>query len=181
MTSAQTSPQLIALPSGRPSVADDAWIAPGATLVGAVEIGSGSSVWYGAVLRADNDRIRVGRRTNVQDGCVCHVDPGVPLTLGDGVTVGHRVVLHGCTVGDDTLVGMGAVVMNGAQIGARCLVAAGALVLEGTGVPDQSLVAGAPAKVRRPLTDQEVAALRQSAVSYEQLARVHAGSAQPAG
>ena len=170
------APQLIALPVGRPTVADDAWIAPGATLVGAVTVGPGSSVWYGAVLRGDGDRIVVGARTNIQDGCVLHADPGVPLTLGDGISVGHRAVLHGCTVGDDTLVGMGAVVLNGARIGTSCLIAAGALVLEGVEIPPRSLVAGAPAKVRRPLTDDEVARLRANADTYERLMRLHAGA-----
>jgi carbonic anhydrase/acetyltransferase-like protein (isoleucine patch superfamily) len=174
------APQLLALPSGRPSIADGAWVAPGATVVGAVAVGAGSSIWYGAVLRGDGERIVVGERTNIQDGCVLHADPGIPLTLGDGISVGHRAVLHGCTVGDDTLVGMGAVVLNGARIGPRCLVAAGALVLEGADIPAQSLVAGAPAKVRRTLTDEEVARLRENATTYEQLMRQHAGSAEPA-
>ena len=172
-------PRILALPSGRPTIAADAWIAPGATVVGAVTVGAASSVWYGAVLRGDGDRIDVGARTNIQDGCVLHADPGLPLTLGDGISVGHRAVLHGCTVGDDTLVGMGAVVLNGARIGPRCLVAAGALVLEGVEIPAQSLVAGAPAKVRRPLTDEEVERLRTNAATYEELMRLHAGSAEP--
>jgi carbonic anhydrase/acetyltransferase-like protein (isoleucine patch superfamily) len=175
------APRLLALPSGRPTVADDAWVALGAVVVGAVTVGAGSSVWYGAVLRGDGDRIVVGARTNVQDGCVLHADPGVPLILGDGISVGHRAVLHGCTVGDDTLVGMGAIVLNRARIGPRCLVAAGALVLEGVEIPAQSLVAGSPAKVRRLLTDDEVAGLRTNARTYEHLARLHAGSAKPAG
>lgn len=174
-------PRILALPSGAPTIAADAWIAPGATVVGAVTVGAASSVWYGAVLRGDGDRIDVGARTNIQDGCVLHADPGLPLTLGDGISVGHRAVLHGCTVGDDTLVGMGAVVLNGARIGPRCLVAAGALVLEGAEIPAQSLVAGAPAKVRRPLTDDEVERLRANAATYEQLMRLHAGSAEPVG
>jgi carbonic anhydrase/acetyltransferase-like protein (isoleucine patch superfamily) len=173
------TPQILALPSGRPEIADGAWVASGATLVGAVTVGPGSSVWYGAVLRGDGDRIVVGARTNIQDGCVLHADPGVPLTLGDGISVGHRAVLHGCTVGDDTLVGMGAVVLNGARIGPRCLVAAGALVLEGVEIPAQSLVAGAPAKVRRALTDEEVDRLRTNATTYEELARLHAETAEP--
>ena len=109
-----------------------------------------------------------------------HADPGVPLTLGEGITVGHRAILHGCTIGDDSLIGMGAVVMNGARIGPGCLVAAGALVLEGVDIPAGSLVAGAPAKVRRTLTDEEGAALRTSAASYEGLRRLHSGSATPA-
>jgi carbonic anhydrase/acetyltransferase-like protein (isoleucine patch superfamily) len=173
------APQLLALPSGGPSIADGAWVAPGATVVGAVTVGTGSSVWYGAVLRGDGDRIVVGERTNIQDGCVLHADPGIPLTLGDGISVGHRAVLHGCTVGDDSLVGMGAIVLNGARVGPRCLVAAGALVLEDADIPAQSLVAGAPAKVRRPLTDDEVARLRENATTYEQLMHLHAGSAEP--
>ena len=177
MTTNPAAPLVLALPSGRPAIDADAWVAPGATVVGAVTIGPASSVWYAAVLRGDGDRIDVGARTNIQDGCVLHADPGVPLTLGDGISVGHRAVLHGCTVGDDTLVGMGAVVLNGARIGPRCLVAAGALVLEGVEIPAQSLVAGAPAKVRRPLTDDEVERLRGNAATYERLMRLHADSA----
>ena len=177
MTTNPAAPLVLALPSGRPEIDADAWVAPGATVVGAVTIGPASSVWYAAVLRGDGDRIDVGARTNIQDGCVLHADPGVPLTLGDGISVGHRAVLHGCTVGDDTLVGMGAVVLNGARIGPRCLVAAGALVLEGVEIPAQSLVAGAPAKVRRPLTDDEVERLRANAATYERLMRLHAQTA----
>ena len=174
-------PLLLALGDARPAVDDTAWVAPTATLIGAVTLGPAAGVWYGAVLRADHDRISVGARTNIQDGCVLHADPGIPLTLGTGITVGHRAVLHGCTVGDDTLIGMGAIVLNGARIGPRCLVAAGALVLEGVEIPPQSLVAGAPAKVRRPLTDEEAERLRDNATTYEQLMRRHAGSAEPAG
>ena len=170
------TPRILDLPTGRPAVADDAWVAPGATVVGAVTVGPGSSVWYGAVLRGDGDRISVGARTNIQDGCVLHADPGIPLTVGDGVSVGHRAVLHGCTVGEDALIGMGAVVLNGARIGPRCLVAAGALVLEGVEIPAQSLVAGSPAKVRRPLTDDEVERLRENTRTYERLMRLHADS-----
>jgi carbonic anhydrase/acetyltransferase-like protein (isoleucine patch superfamily) len=176
-----TDPRILALPDREPAIADDAWVAPGATVVGAVTLGPGSSVWYGAVLRADHDTITVGARTNIQDNSVLHADPGIPLTLGEGITVGHRVVLHGCTIGDDTLVGMGSVIMNGARVGARCLVAAGALILEGVEVPEGSLVAGAPAKVRRPLTDDEIASLRASAASYEDLRRQHSTTTTPAG
>lgn len=175
MTSPTDGPRILALPTGHPTIAPDAWIAPGATVVGAVTVGAASSVWYGAVLRGDHDRIDVGARTNIQDGCVLHVDPGVPLTLGDGISVGHGAVLHGCTVGDDTLIGMGAVVLNGARIGPRCLVAAGALVLEGAEIPAQSLVAGAPAKIRRLLTDEEVERLRRNAATYQELMRLHGG------
>jgi carbonic anhydrase/acetyltransferase-like protein (isoleucine patch superfamily) len=181
MTTHPAAPLLLALGDDHPAVDAGAWVAPGATLVGAVAVGPASSVWYGAVLRGDGDRITVGARTNIQDGCVLHADPGVPLTLGDGISVGHRAVLHGCTVGDDTLVGMGAVVLNHARVGPRCLVAAGALVLEGVEIPAQSLVAGTPAKVRRPLTDDEVERLRGNAATYVQLMRRHADSARPAG
>lgn len=156
-----------------PQVDADAWVADDATLVGAVTVGPEASVWYAAVVRADCAPIAIGPRSNVQDGCVLHADPGTPLTLGAGVTVGHRAVLHGCTVGDDTLVGMGAVVMNGAVIGAGSLVAAGAVVMEGTEVPPGSLVAGVPAKVRRPLTEEEQEGLRGNARTYVELARGH--------
>lgn len=135
-----------------PEVADDAWVAPGAVLVGRVSLGSRSSVWYGAVLRGDGNSITVGAGSNVQDGTVVHADPGFPAVIGDGVVVGHGAVVHGCTVEDGSLIGMGSRVLNGARIGAGSLVAAGAVVLEGTQVPPGSLVAGVPAKVRRPLT-----------------------------
>ena len=172
-----TTPRILALPDRRPSIDDDAWVAPGATVVGDVTLGPASSVFYGAVLRGDGDGIVVGARTNIQDGCVLHTDPGFPVTLGAGISVGHRAVLHGCTVGDDSLVGMGAIVLNGATVGPCCLVAAGALVLEGADIPAGSLVAGAPAKVRRPLTDEEVAKLRANADTYEGLMRLHADGA----
>lgn len=156
-----------------PEVDPTAWIADDATLVGATTIGAGASVWYASVVRADGDAITVGERSNIQDGCVLHADPGFPLTIGSGVSVGHRAVLHGCTVEDDVLVGMGAVVMNGAVIGTGSLVAAGAVVLEGTVVPPGSLVAGLPAKVRRPTTEEERAGIRFNADGYAELARVH--------
>lgn len=170
------SSQIVDLPNGRPDVAQDAWVAPGAVLAGAVRIRSGAGIWYSAVLRADSEPITVGPGSNVQDGCVLHTDPGSPLRIGAGVSVGHRAVLHGCTVGDDTLIGMGAIVMNGAQLGRGCLVAAGALVVEGTEVPDGVLVAGFPAKIRRPLTDDEAASLRTNAANYRRLAQIHAGA-----
>ena len=179
MTSDLPAPLLLALGDARPAVDDTAWVAPGATLIGAVTLGPGASVWYAAVLRGDGDTITIGARTNIQDGCVLHADPGIPLTLGEGITVGHRAVLHGCTVGDDTLIGMGAVVLNHAQVGPRCLVAAGAVVSEGAEIPAQSLVAGVPAKVRRPLRDDEVERLRANAAGYERLTRPHAEDAEP--
>lgn len=161
-----TTPLLIPLADAAPSTDAAAWVAPGATLVGDVRLEAQASVWFGAVLRGDGDRIRIGPRSNIQDGCVGHTDPGYPLTVGAGVSVGHRAVLHGCTVEDDVLVGMGAVVMNGARIGAGSLVAAGAVVTEGTTIPPRSLVAGVPAKVRRELSDEEVDAVRHNADNY---------------
>jgi carbonic anhydrase/acetyltransferase-like protein (isoleucine patch superfamily) len=163
-----------------PEVADDAWVAPGAVLVGRVRLGDGSSVWYGAVLRGDGDAITVGAGSNVQDGTVVHADPGFPAVIGDGVVVGHGAVVHGCTVEDGCLIGMGSRVLNGARIGAGSLVAAGAVVLEGTQVPPGSLVAGVPAKVRRPLTDEEGAGIRLAAEHYIELAREHARSTSDA-
>ena len=165
---------LIDLDGSAPEIADDAWVAPTAVLVGRVRLGSRSSVWYGAVLRGDGDAIVVGAGSNVQDGCVVHADPGFPATIGDGVVVGHGAVVHGCTVEDGVLIGMGSRVLNGARIGAGSLVAAGAVVLEGTQVPPGSLVAGVPAKVRRPLTDEEAAGIGLGAADYVERARQHA-------
>lgn len=139
-----------------------------------MRVGPSSSVWFSAVLRGDGDWIRVGAESNLQDGVVVHTDPGLPVRLGDGVSVGHRAVLHGCTIGDDVLIGMGAVVLNGANIGAGALVAAGTVVLEDTTVPPRSLVAAVPARVRRRLTEQEVSHIGSSAQSYVVLARRYA-------
>lgn len=166
---------LIALEDNIPHVAPSAWIAPSAVLVGSVEIGEGASVWYGAVLRADNEPITIGARSNVQDNCAFHVDRGYPVVLGDGVSVGHGAVVHGATIGDHVLVGMNATVMNGAVIGAETLIAAGALVTQGMQVPPRSLVAGVPAKVRRELTDDEVASLYRNAETYEAIRELHRG------
>jgi carbonic anhydrase/acetyltransferase-like protein (isoleucine patch superfamily) len=157
-------------------VAATAWVASGATLVGDVVLLDNASVWYGSVLRADADRITIGARSNIQDGCMLHVDPDIPLTVGAGVSVGHRAVLHGCTVDDDVLIGMGAIVLNGAYIGHGSLVAAGAVVLEGTRVPANSLVAGVPAKVRRGTTDEERQRILANARTYLKLAAVHAAA-----
>ncbi len=166
----------VTLDGRAPSLAAGAWAAPTAVLVGDVALGEGASVWYGAVLRSEYEPIRVGARSNVQDCAVVHVDPGFPATLGDGVTVGHGAVLHGCTVEDDVLVGMGATVLNGARIGTGSMVAAGALVLAGAEVPPGSLVAGVPGKVRRELTDEERELVRANAEIYLDLARRHAGA-----
>jgi carbonic anhydrase/acetyltransferase-like protein (isoleucine patch superfamily) len=179
MTTSRTDPTgpgrpIRALGDDRPQVPASAWVAPTATVVGDVELGEGSSVWYSAVVRGDLEGIRIGARSNVQDGCTLHADPGYPLTVGDGVSLGHNVVLHGCTVEDDCLIGMGAVVLNGAVIRRGSLVAAGATVLGGTVVPPGSLVAGLPAKVRREIAEEEVADVRKNADVYVELAQRHA-------
>ena len=151
-----------------PDIAESAYVAPEATVIGRVTLGERSSVWPGAVLRADDDTITVGARSNVQDGAVLHVDPGCPLRVGADVTIGHLATLHGCTIGDGTLVGLGAIVYNKAVIGRDCLIAAGAIVTEGKVFPDRCLILGAPAKVLRPLTDQDLAALRENIRAYVQ-------------
>jgi carbonic anhydrase/acetyltransferase-like protein (isoleucine patch superfamily) len=161
----------IAFDGHQPTIAADAWVAPTATLVGQVRIGDRASIWYGAVLRGDRAGITVGEGSNVQDGCVLHADPGFPCTLGNRVTVGHRAVVHGCTIDDDVLVGMGAVVLNGARVGSGSLLAAGTIVLEGAEIPPGSLVAGVPGKVRRELTDDERERIGQNAANYLDLSR----------
>ena len=151
---------------GSPKIDDGAFVAPTAVVVGAVTMRSRSSIWYSAVARADMETIEIGEDTNVQDGCTLHSDPGFPLVLGRGVTVGHRVVLHGARIDDDVLLGMGSVVMNGAHIGAGSIVAAGAVVTQGTEVPPGSVVAGIPAKVVRQTTEDDLAHIRLNAASY---------------
>lgn len=165
--------RILAVGDDRPDVADDAFVAPGATVVGRVRIGAESSVWYGAVVRGDTERITIGRRTNLQDVCVGHADPGSPLVVGDGVTVGHRAVIHGCEIGDDVLIGMGAVLMNGVRVGRGSLVAAGAVVTQHTEIPPGSLVAGVPATVVREVDDDEVALIIDGARHYIELAGRH--------
>ncbi len=146
----------------------DYWIAPDARVIGAVTLGEGASIWWGAVLRGDNEPITVGGGTNVQEQCIGHVDPGYPLVIGDHCTIGHRVTLHGCTIGDGSLIGMGAIVLNGARIGANCLIGAGALVPEGMTIPNGNLVLGVPARIKRKLSSEEVEGLTQSAARYRQ-------------
>lgn len=148
------------------NIAPTARVARGAVLAGDVTLGDESSVWYNAVVRADHAAIVIGARSNIQDCCVLHVDEGHPLQIGDGVTVGHGAVLHGCTVGDNSLIGMGAVVLNGAKIGRDCIVAAAALVPQGLEAPDGSLVMGVPAKVKRALTPEEIEGNRRAAAEY---------------
>ncbi|MEV6139274.1 gamma carbonic anhydrase family protein [Nocardia sp. NPDC051990] len=149
-----------------PEIDETAWIAPNATVIGRVRLAAEVSIWYSAVLRGDLEAISVGARTNIQDGCVLHADPGFPLTVGTGVSVGHNAILHGCTVGDDVLVGMGATVLNGAVIGAGSLIAANALIPEGAQIPPGSLVAGVPGKVRRELSEAELDRIRLNGAVY---------------
>lgn len=142
------------------------WIAPDAHVIGRVTFGDGVGVWFGAVIRGDNEPIELGDRTNIQEGAILHSDPGFPLTVGTDCTIGHRAIVHGCTVGDGTLVGMGAIILNGARLGRNCLVGAGALVTEGKEFPDNSLIVGVPAKARRELTEGEIDQLHASAANY---------------
>ena len=142
------------------------WIAPGAAVIGRVKLERMASVWFGAVLRGDNEPILVGENSNVQDACVLHTDPGAPLTIGRNCTIGHRAILHGCAIGDNTLIGMGATVLNRARIGANCLIGANALITEGKVIPDNSLVMGAPGKVVGELNAEALAKLPKSAEGY---------------
>ena len=157
---------LYALGDLHPTLHSDSWVAPGAHVIGHVILGAGVGVWFGATLRGDNEPITVGDGTNIQENTVCHTDMGFPLTIGENCTIGHKAMLHGCTIGDATLIGMGATVLNGARIGRNCLIGAGALVTEGKEIPDGSLVVGSPGKVRRSLTEDEIAGLYASAESY---------------
>jgi carbonic anhydrase/acetyltransferase-like protein (isoleucine patch superfamily) len=149
-----------------PAVPDSAYVATEATVIGKVTLGERVSVWPGAVIRADDDTIVIGEDSNVQDGAVLHVDPGCPMHIGSGVTVGHNATLHGCTIGDDTLVGIRALVYNKAVIGKECLIAAGAIVTEGKTFPDRTLILGVPAKAVRPLTDEDIAGMRSNTEAY---------------
>jgi carbonic anhydrase/acetyltransferase-like protein (isoleucine patch superfamily) len=159
-----------------PTLGAGAWAAPSADLIGDVRLGSRASVWFGAVIRADNTPILIGADSNVQDGAVGHSDPGAPLTIGARVTVGHQAILHGCTVSDDCLIGMGARVLNGSFLGPECLVGAGALITEGKRFGEGGLIVGSPARFIRPLTEAEKAGLRLSAAHYaEKAARYAAG------
>lgn len=165
---------VLALPGKTPSIADGTFVADGARIVGEVSLAEGASVWYNAVLRGDSASIVIGPGSNVQDNVSVHVDADHPVTVGSKVSIGHNAVVHGCTIGDGSLVGMGAVVLSGARIGRGCLIAGGAVVLGGTEVPDGSLVAGVPAKVRRALTEDERAGLVANADIYLEHLRTHA-------
>lgn len=159
---------IFSLGGEEPEFEDEAsnWIAPDASIIGKVRLAREAGIWFGSVLRGDNEWITIGRGTNVQELCVMHTDPGFPLTIGAGCTIGHRAILHGCTIGDNSLVGMGAVILNGAKIGNNCLVGANALVTEGKEFPDNSLIVGSPAKIVRQLDNQAVQALQGSALRY---------------
>ncbi len=154
-----------------PQIAESAWIADSAQVMGDVALGADASVWFGTVVRGDTAHITIGEGTNVQDASVLHADEGMPLTIGCHVTVGHQVMLHGCTIGDESLIGIGAIVLNGAKIGKNCLVGAGALVTEGKEFPDGSMIIGSPARVVRQLTPEQIEGLRRSAQHYIHNAR----------
>ena len=155
----------------RPDVADSAYVAPNAQVMGDVQLQAHTSVWFGAVLRGDTERLTLGAGSNVQDNSVLHADKGYPCTVGQNVTIGHSAVVHGCTIGDGSLIGIGAVVLNGAVIGKHCLVGAGALVTEGKTFPDGSLIVGSPAKAVRALTPEQIEGLQRSALHYQANAR----------
>ena len=154
-----------------PQIAESAWIADSAQVMGDVQLGADASVWFGTVVRGDTAHITIGEGTNVQDASVLHADEGMPLTIGRHVTVGHQVMLHGCTIGDESLIGIGVIVLNGAKIGKNCLVGAGALVTEGKEFPDGSMIIGSPARVVRQLTPEQIEGLRRSAQHYIHNAR----------
>ncbi len=158
---------LYRLDDDTPKTCGDAfWVAPDANVIGKVELGRDVGVWFGVTLRGDNEPITIGDRTNIQELTVMHTDPGFPVTIGEGCTIGHRAIVHGCTIGDNTLIGMGAIVLNGAKIGNNCLIGAGALVPEGKEIPDGSLVVGMPGKVIRTLNEETIEGLRKSADRY---------------
>jgi carbonic anhydrase/acetyltransferase-like protein (isoleucine patch superfamily) len=150
----------------RPRIDPTAWVAASAELIGQVELAAEASIWFNCTLRGDNEPIRVGARSNIQENCVLHTDPGHPLTIGERVTVGHQAMLHGCTIGDGSLIGIQAIVLNDARIGRECLIGAGALITEGKSIPDRSVVMGSPGRIVRQLTDDEVATLRRNNDTY---------------
>lgn len=169
---------LYQLANNRPEIEEDVYIAPGAHIIGKVKLCTASSVWFNAVLRADCDQITIGPGSNIQDGSVLHTDKGLPLTLGEGVTVGHKAMLHGCTIGDYSLVGINAVILNAANIGKHCVIGANSLVTENMQIPDYSLVLGSPAKVVKTLSTEQAALLRKSAQHYQQNAQHFATNLQ---
>jgi carbonic anhydrase/acetyltransferase-like protein (isoleucine patch superfamily) len=159
---------LYALGTDKPEIHEDTWVAPDANLVGKVVMEAGSSVWFGCTIRADHEEIRIGEGSNVQENVVMHIDAGFPLSIGKNCTIGHKVMLHGCTIGENSLIGMGATVLNGAKIGKNCLIGAGALITENKEIPDGSLVMGAPGKVVRQVDEATIEKLKWSALHYQE-------------
>ena len=157
------------------NIPEAAFVAPNSTIIGKISTGPDIGVWYGAVVRADKDQITIGARSNIQDNCVVHTSAGHPVSIGDDVSVGHGAILHGCTISDRVLVGMGAIVLNGAVVGEESIIGAGALVSEGKQIPPRSLVLGVPGKVIRQISDEELDGILKNASSYVELAREHAG------
>ena len=164
---------LYRLGDDQPRLGEGAWVADSAQVIGRVELGAGASVWYGSILRGDNEWIAIGEGTNVQDACVLHTDMGFPMRIGRGVSIGHQVMLHGCTVGDGSLIGIQAILMNGVRIGRNSIVGAGAVVTEGKEFPDNSLIVGAPARLVRELTPEQVEKLKHNAEHYIDNAQRH--------
>ena len=171
---------IYSLPGKKPAISSSAWIAPNATVIGDVHLAAGASVWWNATLRGDNDPIHIGENSNIQDGSVLHTDEGVPMHIGRNVTVGHLVMLHGCTVGDGSLIGIGSIVLNRAIIGKHSIVGANTLIPEGKTYPDRVLIVGSPGKVVRELSDEDVARLLGSAAHYVDNARRYRETLQPA-
>lgn len=167
---------LFALDDMVPELGEGAWVAPTAVLIGNIRLGARASVWFGAVLRGDEERLEIGPETNIQDGCVCHADPGFPLIVGEGCTIGHKALLHGCTIGDRSLVGMSATILNGAVIGANCIIGAGALIPENKVIPPNSVVIGSPGRVVRELRSDELHDLRAAAADYVSNSRHYASN-----
>ena len=162
---------LYALGDSAPQLHEDTWVAPDANLIGKVVLEEGASVWFGTTIRADHDEIRVGKGSNVQENCVMHIDPGYPLIIGENCTIGHKVMLHGCDIGEGSLIGINAVVLNGAKIGKNCIIGANALITEGKVIPDNSMVMGSPGKVVKTLTEEQGAGIRMGAKHYVENSR----------
>lgn len=157
----------------KPNIHESAFVAENAAVIGDVDIGEGSSIWYGAVIRGDIENIHIGKYTNIQDNCTVHTETDIPTKLGDYTVVGHNAVVHGCTVGDNCLIGMGAIVLNRAVIGDNCIIGAGSVVTEGKEIPANSLVMGIPGKVIRQVTEEEIAAIKKNAIRYNELYKKH--------
>lgn len=172
---------IYALGEFSPQIHPDSWVAPDANLIGKVAMEEGSSVWFGSTIRADHEEIRIGAGSNVQENCVMHIDAGYPLTIGKNCTIGHKVMLHGCTIGDNSLIGMGATVLNGAKIGKNCLIGAGALITENKEIPDNSLVMGAPGRVVRELDEAAAQRITWSAMHYQENMRKFRDTLKPVG